>query len=221
MALHRKARVKLPPLSERIPKVLRLLFKQHPDAHCELVYQNAFELLCAVILSAQCTDKRVNLVTPALFIRYPTPVALAQAEQKDVERLIHSTGFYRNKAKHLVGMARMLMAKFHGEVPNQMEDLLLLPGVARKTANVILGTWFKQNEGFVVDTHVLRLTKRLGWTRHRDPIRVERDMMRLVPKKQWTRFAHTLVIHGRRICFARNPACADCPVNQLCPSSRV
>ncbi len=211
----------LPSLIQRVPLVTRLLLQRYPDAACELVYKNAFELLCAVILSAQCTDKRVNLVTPALFARYPDPAAMADAEPKELEKLIHSTGFYRAKAKSLMAMSRTLVDDFDGRVPDKMEDLLTLRGVARKSANVVLGTWYGKNEGFTVDTHVLRITKLLGWTRHRDPVRVEHVMMRLVPRALWTQFAHTLVIHGRRTCIARKPLCADCPVNKLCPSSRV
>ena len=215
------SRTSVPPLKERVPEVIRLLSERHADAHCELNFSNAYELIVSVILSAQCTDKRVNLVTPALFERYPSVEALAEAEQGELEGIIHSTGFYRSKAKNLIGMAQRVVSHYEGRIPDEMEELVTLSGVARKTANVVLGDWYDKQEGFTVDTHVTRITRKLGFTRHRDPIKIEKVMMKLVPREQWTLFAHVLVFHGRRICIARRPKCEECPVNHLCPSSEV
>jgi endonuclease III len=211
----------LPPASVRAPLIFTRLRRAYPDAHCELDHANAYQLLVATILSAQCTDKRVNLVTPALFDRYPDAEALAMADPRDVEELIKPTGFFRNKTKSLLGMAGGLLDRFGGAVPDRMEDLVTLPGVGRKTANVILGTAFDKPAGVVVDTHVGRLSRRLGLTRLSDPVKVERVLMKLFPQKNWTLLSHLLIFHGRRVCLARRPRCAECVLNDLCPSSEV
>jgi endonuclease III len=211
----------LPPASVRAPLIFARLRRAYPDAHCELDHANAYQLLVATILSAQCTDKRVNLVTPALFDRYPDAEALAMADPRDVEELIKPTGFFRNKTKSLLGMAGGLLDRFGGAVPDRMEDLVTLPGVGRKTANVILGTAFDKPAGVVVDTHVGRLSRRLGLTRLSDPVKVERVLMKLFPQKNWTLLSHLLIFHGRRVCLARRPRCAECVLNDLCPSSEV
>jgi endonuclease-3 len=205
----------------RAPEILTRLRAAYPDARCALDYRGAFELLCATILSAQCTDVRVNLVTPALFGRYPTPGALARAKQADVEEIIRSTGFFRNKARSLIGMAQALVADHGGEVPQTMEQLRSLPGVGRKTANVILGNAYGINEGITVDTHVTRLSRLLGLTRHADPVKIEQDLMALFPRDQWALLSHLLIFHGRQICVARRPRCQDCVLSDLCPSSTV
>jgi len=197
----------------------RLLRKAYPDAACELGHRNALELAVATILSAQCTDKRVNMVTPALFARYPDVFALAAADQRDVEALIKSTGFFRNKAKSLIGMAKAVVARHGGDVPCTMEELVVLPGVGRKTANVILGNAFGLNEGVVVDTHVARLSARLGLTRETDPVKIERALMPLFPRPSWTLLSHLLIWHGRRVCDAKKPRCADCVLRRICPSA--
>jgi endonuclease-3 len=194
---------------------------EYPDAHCELDHRNAFELLCATILSAQCTDARVNQVTPALFARYPDAAALAVAEPADVEALVRSTGFFRAKARALVGMAQALVAEHGGEVPASLEALVPLPGVGRKTANVILGNAFGINAGIVVDTHVQRLARRLGLTREPDPVRIERALMPLFPQAGWALLSHLLIWHGRRVCLARTPACDRCLLADVCPSAGV
>ena len=193
----------------------------YPEADCELRWQDPFQLLVATILSAQCTDVRVNLVTPEVFRRWPDARALARARPAEVERVIQSTGFFRNKAKSLLGMARMLVEKHGGKVPRTMEEMLELPGVARKTANVVLGTAYGIATGVVVDTHVHRLSRRLGLTRRDDPKKIELDLMKKVPEEQWIAFGHRVIWHGRRVCDARNPRCEACVVNDLCPSSRV
>jgi endonuclease-3 len=198
--------------------VVRFLEDEYPEADCALRHDGPFQLLAATILSAQCTDERVNMVTPELFARWPDPAALAQAEQEDVEEVVRSTGFYRNKAKNLIGMARGLVELHGGDVPEDMDALVALPGVARKTANVVLGTAFGRNEGVVVDTHVHRISHRLGLSRHHDPKRVERDLMDLLPREEWTAFSHRVIFHGRRVCVARSPRCALCGVRELCPS---
>lgn len=202
-------------------RILDKLETQHPEADTELHYTTAFELLVATILSAQSTDARVNLVTPALFKRFPSARALAKATTRELEPMILSTGFYRAKSKSLLGMAQALVERHGGEVPQTMEELTALPGVGRKTANVILGTWFGKNEGVVVDTHVQRLTKLLGFTRLEDPVKIEQELMEIVPRDDWTWFSHTLIHHGRGVCIARRPQCADCVLNRLCPSSLV
>lgn len=201
--------------------VLRRLEKAYPDARCALDHTTPFQLIVATILSAQCTDKRVNLVTPALFASYPTPAALAAADPADVERLIRSTGFFRSKAKNLVAMAQAIVEHHGGEVPCDMDALTRLPGVGRKTANVVLGNAFGVNAGIVVDTHVGRLSRRLGLTRHDDPVKVEQDLVPLFPRERWTMLAHYLIEHGRAVCDARKPRCGECPLRDLCPSSLV
>lgn len=207
--------------AERAPEILSRLRREYPDARCALDYRDAFELLCATILSAQCTDARVNLVTPALFRRYPTPAALARARPADVEQIIRPTGFFRNKTKSLIGMAQGLVADHGGVVPRTMADLRRLPGVGRKTANVILGNAFGINEGITVDTHVARVSHRLGLTRHLDPVKIEQDLMPLVPHDDWALVSHLLIFHGRTICVARKPRCPQCVLADLCPSARV
>lgn len=193
----------------------------YPDAHCELDFHSPFELLAATILSAQCTDKRVNMTTPALFATYPTAQALAAARQEDVEAIIMSTGFFRAKAKALIGMANGLVERHNGDVPTRMEALVVLPGVGRKTANVVLGNAFAINVGVVVDTHVGRLAARLGLTSETDPLKVEQALMRLFPSEQWTMLAHLLIWHGRRVCDARKPRCGACTLASLCPSAGI
>jgi endonuclease-3 len=206
---------------DRAGRIYDLLAEEYPDAHCELDFQNAFQLAVATILSAQTTDERVNMVTPTLFARYPDAHALAAARQEDVEEIIRSTGFFRNKAKSIVGFARGVVAEHDGEVPRSMHALSALPGVGRKTANVILGNAFGLAEGVVVDTHVTRLSKLLRFTREEMPEKIERDLMRLFPPDRWTMLSHLLIWHGRRVCIARRPRCEACAVSHLCPSSRV
>lgn len=208
-------------LRRRATRIVKRLKAEYPDAHCELNFRTPFELLVATILSAQCTDARVNLVTPALFARYPTPAALAAAEQEDVEELIRSTGFFRNKAKSLIGMARALVSDHGGVVPRTMRELQVLPGVGRKTANVILGNAHGINEGVTVDTHVARLSGLLRLSREDTPEKIERELMELVPREDWTLLSHLLIWHGRRVCIARRPQCALCVVRSHCPSARV
>jgi len=205
----------------RATAVLRALKRAYPDAHCALDHRNAYQLLAATILSAQCTDLRVNLVTPALFRRYPTPAALACASQADVEEIIRSTGFFRNKAKNLIAMAQTIVAEHGGEVPETMEALHALPGVGRKTANVVLGNWYGINEGITVDTHVTRIARLLKLTRHTDAVRIERDLMTLVPHKDWTLVSHLLIAHGRAICIANRPKCGECAIARHCPSRQI
>ena len=204
---------------ERVKKILRGLARSYGDAHCALVHSNALQLLVATILSAQCTDHRVNIVTKELFRKYRTAKDFADADPAELEQDVRSTGFYRNKAKSIRGAARLLVEKHHGEVPDTMDALLELPGVARKTANVVLGTWFKKTEGVVVDTHVHRITRRLQLTREDDPKKIERDLMKLLPKEEWTSFSHRLIWHGRRICAARKAKCGECPIAEACPSA--
>jgi len=198
--------------------VVRLLAEEYPEAECALHHDGPFQLLAATILSAQCTDERVNQVTPDLFGRWPDAARLARAEVDDVAEVVRSTGFYRNKAKNLVGMARGLVERHGGEVPADMAALTALPGVARKTANVVLGTAFGIAEGVVVDTHVHRLSHRLGLSAHHDPQKVESELMRLLPREEWTAFSHRLIFHGRRVCVARSPRCAVCTLREICPS---
>jgi len=202
-------------------KIIARLKREYPDATCALQHHSALELVVATILSAQCTDARVNMVTPHLFAKYRTAADYAAADPRVLEKEIQSTGFFRNKTKSIIGMAQALVERHGGEVPQTMEELTALPGVGRKTANVILGTWFKKNEGVVVDTHVHRLTRLLGLTRQDDPVKIEQDLMEIVPRADWTWFSHTLIQHGRNVCIARRPRCADCVVNRLCPSSQV
>lgn len=197
----------------------RLLARHYGEAECALRHRNALELLVATILSAQCTDVRVNQVTPELFKRFPTAEALARADRKELERLIRPTGFFRNKARSIQGAARMLMEKHGGKVPDTMEELLELPGVARKTANVVLGTWFKRASGVVVDTHVRRIARLLGLTDEEDPKKIELRLMELLPEREWIGFSHRLIWHGRRVCIARRPKCDVCPLAPCCPSA--
>jgi len=203
----------------RIAAILRVLDELYPDAHCELDFQTPFQLLVATILSAQCTDKRVNMVTPALFARFPDAEAMSVASPRELEKLIQSTGFFRNKAKNILGAARVIMEDFDGKVPQTMDELLTLPGVARKTANVVLGTAFGKNEGFVVDTHIARLAGRLKLSRQLDPPKIERDLCEKIPREKWTQVGHQLIWHGRRVCYARNPDCGACAMAPHCPSA--
>lgn len=205
----------------RALEVLQRLQGEYPDATCSLVHRDAFQLLVATILSAQCTDARVNLTTPGLFARFPNAEALANADQEEVEELIRSTGFFRSKARSLIGMARALVDRHGGQVPDEMKALTLLPGVGRKTANVVLGNAFGRDEGIVVDTHVTRLSQRLGLTREDDAVKIERDLMPLFPREHWTQLSHLFIDHGRAICEARTPRCGICVLNNICPSSRV
>jgi endonuclease III len=206
-------------LDAHAAQVLARLREAHPDAHCELDHQTPLQLLMATILSAQCTDKRVNMVTPLLFRTYPSAQALANAQQEELEQIIRSTGFFRNKAKSLIALGKALVERHNGEVPCSMDDLVKLPGVGRKTANVILGNAFNRNEGVVVDTHVGRLSLRLGLSKQKDPVKVEQDLMPLFPRDDWAMVAHVLIFHGRRVCDARTPKCDICTVNGICPSS--
>ncbi len=202
-------------------EIYQRLLGLYPDAHCALNHRNAFELLAATILSAQCTDVRVNMVTPALFKKYPDARAMAAADPAELEALIHSTGFYRNKTKSLLGMSRLIAEKFDDQVPQTMDELLELPGVARKTANVVLGNAFNKNEGVVVDTHIQRLSRRMGLTKHDQPTKIEADLMKLFPRECWTMLAHLLIFHGRQVCAARKPACERCTLADLCPKVGV
>jgi endonuclease-3 len=207
---------------ERAAEAYDLLLEEYPDAHCELDFLSPYHLAVATILSAQTTDERVNEVTPTLFRRYPTPAALAAADAGDVEEIIRSTGFFRNKAKNIIGFARGVTEEHGGEVPRTMDDLTALPGVGRKTANVILGNAFGLDEGVVVDTHVRRLSNRLAFTGEANNVeRIERDLMEVFPRERWTMLSHLLIWHGRRVCDARKPRCEACAVSHLCPSSRV
>lgn len=201
---------------ERINAILERLDARYPNVVCALHHHNAWELLVATILSAQCTDVRVNMVTPALFKKYPTPAALAAIEPEDLEDDIRSTGFYRNKSKSIVGAARKVMNDFGGEVPRTMDELLTIPGVARKTANVVLGSWFKIADGVVVDTHVHRISRRLELTKNTEPVKIEQDLMQVIPRSHWILFSHQIIHHGRAICIARRPKCADCSLENLC-----
>jgi endonuclease III len=204
---------------QRIESILQRLAAAYPDAICALDHRSPFELLVATILSAQCTDERVNMVTPALFAKYRRPEEYLAAPVEELERDIHSTGFFRNKAKSIRGAARLLVEQFGGEMPRTMEEMLTLPGVARKTANVVLGTAFGLAEGIAVDTHVRRLSGRLGLTHYDDPVKIERDLMALVPRDAWIHVSHRLILHGRQVCHARRPNCARCTLTDLCPSA--
>lgn len=205
---------------ERADEIVHQLKRMYPRAKCALNFSNAYELLIATILSAQSTDARVNEVTPALFATYPEPRALAAAKLPELEREIKSTGFFRNKAKAIVGAAQAIVDRHGGVVPSSMEELVELPGVGRKTANVVLGNAYDQSVGIVVDTHVARVAGRLGLTANADPVKIERDLMELIPRKEWTRFAHRMIEHGRQICVARKPKCSECRLNELCPSAQ-
>jgi endonuclease III len=209
-----KLKLKTP---EEARQVLALLRAAHPDAHCELDHQDAFQLIVATVLSAQSTDVAVNQVTPDLFKRWPDPLALGRAEQSQMEKAIGRLGMFRQKSKNLIGLAQRLVTRHGGQVPRTLAELVELPGVGRKTANVVLGVAFGAPEGVVVDTHVQRISQRLGWTRHTDPADIEQDLMRIFPRADWDILSHTLIFHGRRICTARKPACAACPVSKLCP----
>ena len=205
------------PLSaDRIRNIIAGLDQMYPGVTCALTHRNAWELLVATILSAQCTDVRVNMVTPELFKKYPTVQDFAALDPEDLQPDIRSTGFFRNKSKSLVGAARKLLSDFGGNVPQTMDELLSLPGVARKTANVVLGTWFKKNIGIVVDTHVTRISRRLELTKHEDARKIEEDLMRIIPQERWTDFSHEVIWHGRKLCVARSPKCVDCTIEKLC-----
>ena len=200
----------------RIREILKRLNSEYPNPKCALTHKSAWELLVATILSAQCTDVRVNLVTPGLFAKYPTPQSLAAITPEQLEPEIRSTGFYRNKAKSIVGAATKVVGEFSGKVPTEIEKLLTLPGVARKTANVVLGSFFGITSGVVVDTHVHRLSRRLQLTKENDPKKIERDLMAVIPKEKWIEFSHQLIWHGRKLCIARKPRCAECPMENIC-----
>jgi len=218
-ATRRPARGKWPPDPRRVQSILDGLEDLYPDVDCELHRETPFQLLCATILSAQCTDDRVNMVTPALFRKFPDPTAMAAARLPELEALIRSTGFYRQKAKNLKGTARALLDHHGGQIPRSLAELVRLPGVARKTASVVLGTAFGLAEGIVVDTHVQRLAMRLGLTRATDVKKIEHDLMQVIPHDRWIRFSHQIIWHGRRVCFARKPACDTCPLASFCPSA--
>ncbi len=201
---------------ERVTEILQRLDQTYPDVTCALTHRNAWELLVATILSAQSTDVNVNKVTPEIFRKYPTVQDFAALQPEQLEPDVRSTGFFRNKSKSVVGAARKIVSDFSGEVPMNMTDLLTLPGVARKTANVVLGTWFKIADGVVVDTHVTRISRRLELTRESDPQKIEQDLMKVIPREKWILFSHQIIWHGRKLCFARKPLCVDCPLEKLC-----
>jgi endonuclease-3 len=201
------------------PRTLARLARQHPTAHCELDHRSAFELLCAVVLSAQTTDVNVNKVTPKLFARFPDAKALAAVEPIEVEPIVASLGFFRMKSKALVGLARALVERHGGEVPRTLDELVKLPGVGRKTANVVLGVMWGHPEGVVVDTHVMRISQRLGWTRNTDAGKIEQDLCAILPEGEWAQASHVLIFHGRRVCFARKPECDRCSVADVCPAA--
>jgi endonuclease-3 len=203
------------PLQSRARRIARLLAEAYPDAHCALHHDGPLQLLIATILSAQCTDARVNMVTPALFARYPDARAFAEAKPRELEKMIHSTGFFRNKARNIVACCQKLVEKHGGQVPATMEELVPLPGIGRKTANVILGNAFDV-PGIPVDTHVNRLSRRMGLTEETDPVKIEHDLGRLIPKKDWTLFGHRMIFHGRQVCHARKPLCEQCTLAEVC-----
>jgi endonuclease-3 len=209
------------PPSKEITELIQRLRAAHPDAHCELNYETPIQLLVATILSAQCTDVRVNQVTPDLFTQYPTVVDYVAAERTELEEVIRSTGFYRQKARYIQESAHTILQEYGGEVPDDMDDLTKLSGVARKTANVVLGEIYGKAEGITVDTHVKRLANRLGLTSATNPIKVERDLMEIIPQENWIEISHLLIFHGRRVCSARRPDCEHCTLNDVCPSSEV
>lgn len=204
----------------RMKEILRILDREYPEAECSLSYQSPFQLLIATILSAQCTDERVNMTTPALFEKYPTPEKMAKAPLKDLEKLVQPTGFFRSKAKSLQETSRALLEKHGGEIPRDLHELVKLRGVGRKTANVVLGVAYGV-PGLVVDTHVGRVSRRMAFTRHLDPVKVEHEMMEIVPRERWTDYAHLLINHGRSICTARKAHCESCPISHLCPKKGV
>ncbi len=208
-------------LKERTEQIIKLLKRAHPDAHCALNHSSAFELLIATILSAQCTDERVNIVTADLFRKYRRPEDYLKVPAVELQQDVRTTGFFRNKTKSIQGACKMLVEEFGGEVPKTMDELLKLPGVARKTANVVLGVAYGIAGGVVVDTHVSRLSQRLRLTKHKDAGKIEKDLMELVPRKDWIIFSHLLIFHGRRVCKARRPLCEECVVEKLCPSSSL
>ncbi len=217
----RPARESMAARRERVREIVRRLRAIYPGATCSLTHADAYQLLVATILSAQCTDERVNMVTPALFRRYPDVQALADARPEELEEMIRSTGFFRNKTKSLLGMANAVVERHGGRVPDEMDALTKLPGVGRKTANVVLGNAFHKNVGVVVDTHVRRLAQRLGLTDNDDPEKIEQDLMQVVPREDWTDIAHLFIYHGRAICTARKPRCGDCVLNDICPSAFI
>jgi endonuclease-3 len=217
----KKAVLKKPNVAAVAAKVVQHLADDYPDVTCALENESAFELLIATILSAQCTDERVNMVTPELFRRWPTPEKMAAAPIEQLEKVIHSTGFYRNKAKNIKACSRELADTYGGEVPRDIEAMVALPGVGRKTANVVLGTCYGMATGVVVDTHVTRISHRLGLTKYTDATKIERDLMELVPQDQWVDFAHRMIHHGRRICMARKPKCDECSMRGFCPKIGV
>ncbi len=202
---------------ERVGPIIKRLKKQYPDAKCSLNFKTPLELLAATILSAQCTDARVNIVTKELFKKYRSAKGFANANPDELSDLIRTTGFFRNKTKSLIGMGQALVESHGGKVPETLEELVKVPGVGRKTANVVLGNAFGKNEGVVVDTHVSRITQRLGFTTHKDPVRIERNLIKLIPRNEWTLFPHLMIQHGREICTARKTKCEICPINTLCP----
>ena len=204
-----------------IKKIIQTLRKDYPENKTALRHKSAYELLISVILSAQCTDVRVNMVTPALFAKYPTAADMAKAKQEDVEKIIRTTGFFRAKAKSIISSSQTITDVFNGKVPDNMEDLLTLRGVARKTANVVLSDWFKKAEGIVVDTHVKRLAYRMGFTKEKEPVKVEKDLMKKLDKKDWIFVGNALVWHGRKVCNARKPFCSKCSINKLCPKRGI
>ncbi len=211
----------IPAKQAHAAEVYRRLMDTYPDAHCELDHGTPWQLLVATILSAQCTDRRVNMVTPVLFEAFPTPAALAAAPQAAIEEIIRSTGFFRNKARNIIAMSGAIVDQHDGSVPDDMEALVTLPGVGRKTANVVLGNAFHVNVGVVVDTHVQRVARRLGLTAHTDPVKVEQDLMALFERDTWTVLAHLLIWHGRQLCHARKPLCGQCPLADICPSATI
>jgi endonuclease-3 len=217
----RKRRIAKSALGAYALEVYSRLKREYPDARTELDYETPLQLLIATILSAQCTDRRVNMVTPLVFRTFPTAASLADAQPEQMEEMIKSTGFFRNKTKSLIGLGKALVERHHGEVPDSMDALVKLPGVGRKTANVILGNAFSKNEGVVVDTHVTRLSHRLGLSKQTDPVKIEQDLMPLFPREDWTLLSHLLIFHGRRVCEARAPKCEVCVLNDICPSSTV
>ena len=216
MGGHRKSQS-----TARLQQILEVFQKTWGHAVCELDFENAYQLTTATILSAQSTDKRVNMVTPALFERFPTPDMLAKADPGELETLVHSTGFFRAKSRNLLGMARMVVEKFGGEIPRTMDEMVQLPGVARKTGNVVLGTAYGIPSGIAVDTHVKRVTNKLALTKESNPVKIERDLIAQVPRDRWIDFSHQVIWHGRRICHARKPDCGECPLMPLCPSAEI
>jgi len=202
-------------------KIIKELKRLYPDTRCFLHYKSPFQLLCSVILSAQCTDERVNMVAPGLFKVFPTPEKLAKAKNKDVERLVKSTGFYKNKTKNLIGAAQVLLSLYQGKMPKTIGEMVKIPGVGRKTANVVLGEIYGISEGITVDTHVIRLSNRFGWTKHQDAVKIEQDLMKLIPKEEWLLITHRMIQHGRKVCDARKPLCGICTLAKWCPSASV